>query len=419
MNKFNFDTNKIILENGLEIITVKKETQLASVNVGIKIGALYENDSERGISHFIEHMLFKGTKKRGNEELNNLLENLGGEYNAYTDYTATVYSITCLEEEMKNGLDILSDMIINSSFPKDEIEKERGVILSEIKTSKDDVEDLSFKKIHEFAFKKSNLRHEIGGTEKSVSSFNRDDLVSFYNKFYKPDNGIITFVSSLEHDKALELIKNYFENWSGQAEEKIEAILEKNNPKKVTTYKGHIEQSTILYLYTFYELENEKELAFKILNHKFGESSNSILFRELRENRGLAYDVYTHMDMTANIKTLYIFTAVSEENVEEALECIDECIEKVKKEEIIFDESTLSLMKKVHKTAVVSTLEDSSEIGNYVLNQRLENQDIKEFIKDMKDLDKISSKDIYEVGREILNNPTIHILKPIKEDDDE
>ena len=416
MNKFNFDTNKVILENGLEVITVKKNTQLASVNLGIKIGALYENNSERGISHFIEHMLFKGTKNRDNEKLNNMLENLGGEYNAYTDYTATVYSITCLEEEIKNGIDILSDMIINSNFPKDEIEKERGVILSEIKSSKDDVEDLSFKRIHEFAFEKSNLRYEIGGTEKSVSSFKREDLVKFYNKFYKPDNAILTFVSCLDHEEAVQLIKDNFSGWSGQAEKRTDCILEKNNPKKVTTYKGHIEQSTILYLYTFYEIEREQELAFKILNHKFGESSNSILFRELRENRGLAYDVYTHMDMTSNIKTLYIFTAVSDENVEEALECIDECIEKIKNEEIIFDEHTLSLMKKVHKTAVVSTLEDSSEIGNYVLNQRLEDQDIKEFIRDMKDLDKISSKDIYEVGRKILNNPTIHILKPIKED---
>ena len=148
MVKLNFDVKRHNLTNGLEVITIKKDTQLAAINIGIKVGALYESIKEKGISHFIEHALFKGTKNRSDEELNEELEALGGEYNAYTDYDATVYTISCLMEEFENAVELLGDMIINPKFDKSEIEKERGVILSEIRMGKDDIEDFSFKNVN-------------------------------------------------------------------------------------------------------------------------------------------------------------------------------------------------------------------------------------------------------------------------------
>ena len=136
-----FDTETKILHNGLKVISIKRNTQIASIHIGINVGSVIEKAGNRGVSHFIEHMLYKGTKNRNNEELNDALEKRGGEYNAYTDYTCTVYSITALSEELEPSLEILSDMVINSTFPEEEIEKERGVILAEIRTSRDDVED--------------------------------------------------------------------------------------------------------------------------------------------------------------------------------------------------------------------------------------------------------------------------------------
>ena len=126
MNKWNFDENTVILANGLKVITIKRDTKLSSINVGVNIGALYENDDERGLSHFIEHMIFKGTETRDNETLNSQLEDLGGEYNAYTDYSNTVYSITCLEEEIANAVELLGDMIRFPKFNKVELERKRS-----------------------------------------------------------------------------------------------------------------------------------------------------------------------------------------------------------------------------------------------------------------------------------------------------
>ncbi|SHI32753.1 Predicted Zn-dependent peptidase [Clostridium cavendishii DSM 21758] len=417
MNKWNFDENTVILPNGLKVITIKKDTQLSSIDIGVNIGALYENEEEKGLSHFIEHMLFKGTKTRDNETLNLELEALGGEYNAYTDYSATVYSITCLEEEIINAVELLSDMIISPSFNKHELEREIGVVLAEIRTSKDDIEDLSFKKTSEVAFTKSPLKNEIIGTEENIQSLKRKDLIKFYNKYYKPDNIVVSLLTSMEHSVALDIIKKYFGDFKGKAEMKPLALKEKNNKVVAQSFKRDMEQSTITYLFSLCDLERDDELPLKILNHKLGESANSILFRELREKRGLAYDVYTHLDLTKNIDTLNIFTAVSEESIDETIKVINKCIEDIKNEKIVFDESTLSLMKKVHKTAVVSTLEDGSDLCNYVMHQALAGEEVYEFIDDMKKLDNLNSKDIYAVARKLLNNPTIHILRPSKEEE--
>lgn len=415
MIKFNFDVKKHILNNGLEILTIKKETLISSINIGLKVGAINEGLKEKGLSHFIEHMLFKGTNKRGNEELNYELEALGGEYNAYTEYNDTVYTISCLSEEFENAVEILGDMITSSNFPEEEIEKERGVILAEIRTSKDDVEDLSFRKVNEIAFKNSPLRIDVTGIEEEVKKFTRDDIVDYYNKFYTPKNSLITIVSSLEHEEAKELVEKHFSNWSGEDIVPQEIIKEKNSFVTKTSYKKDMEQSTIVYLYTFHDIAKEDELPLRILTHRLGESANSLLFREVRENRGLAYDIYTQLDMTKNIKTLYIYTSVAEEDVQKTIEAIDETLEKVINKSILIGEKDFNIMKKVYKTAVISTLEDSAELCNYILHQELEGEDIFEFVTDMESLNNIDKDRIYEVAKEVLKEPTIHILKRLEE----
>lgn len=411
MLKINFDVKKHKLENGLEVITIKKDTQISSINIGVKVGALNESLNEKGISHYIEHMLFKGTENRTFQKLNDDLEALGGEYNAYTDFSQTVYSISCLEDELKSAIEILSDMLICSKFPEEEIEKERGVILAEIRSSKDSVEDFSFKKINEVAFKESSLRYDVAGLDENVKRFTKKELYDYYKKYYIPNNSLVTMVSSLSHEEAFDEISKHFSKW--EANEKIKLVVkdEKNiNIKKVTT-KENIELCTIIYLFTFYDLDKEYELPLRILNHRLGESANSLLFREVRENRGLAYDIYSHLDITQNVRTLYVYTAVDEEDIEDASNAIEEIFKDIKFRNIIIGENDLNIMKKVHKTAVISTLEDSVELCSYILSQSLEGEDIFEFLKDMDRLNTITSDEIYEVANKVLNDPTIHILK--------
>lgn len=411
MEKNIFDTKIHKLSNGLKLISIKKNSQLAALHIGVKVGSIYEQSKDRGISHFIEHMLFKGTNTFNNEELNDYLEQRGGEYNAYTDYSCTVYSITALAEELEPSIKVLADMMQNSIFPEKEIDRERGVILAELRTSKDDIEDYSFKRANEIAFAKSPLRYDTLGEEKTVKKFKRDQIIEYYKKYYVPNNSVISIVSPLDHKEILNIVEKYFSTWQERELKEEKAIIEDNICIKEFSYKKDIEQSTIIYVFTFHGLNKQEELALKILNHKFGESANSILFRELREEKGLAYDVYSHMDITSNVKTLYIYTAVSEENISEAINSIDSVIGKIKTGEANFNDDTVMLMKKVLKTAVAATIEDCTDLGNYVLHQSLDNESIYEFLEDMKNLEIIKSSNLYEVANKVFNDPTVHILK--------
>lgn len=414
MKRWTFDENTIILPNGLKVITIKKDTRLASINIGVNIGSLYEDEKELGMSHFVEHMLFKGTKNRSNEQLNRELEFLGGDYNAYTDYISTVYSITCLDEEFEKGIELLSDMVLNSSFDEKEMKKEKGVVLSEIKSDKDDIEDLSISRTHEYAFDKSALRNSIAGTEEHVKGFKRKQVYDFYKKYYTPDNCVIVTVSAFSHEQMQKIITDLFGKWEGKSHKKAEIIKEENKDIVKTTYKSQIEQGTVTYLYAFKEVCEKDKLPLKILSYKLAESSNSILFRELREERGLAYDVYSQMDLDENVNTMNIFTSVREESIDEVIEVIDKAILDIKNKDINFDEDMLCMMKKTHKTGVVSTLEDCSSLCSYVLVQSLAGKDITEFINSMEELETLTGEDIYRVCNKYLNKPTIHILKPME-----
>ncbi|WP_346938310.1 pitrilysin family protein [uncultured Clostridium sp.] len=415
MKKFLFDTIETYLENGLRLITIKKETQIASLNIGVKVGAVCEGKQERGISHFIEHMLFKGTVNRDNEKLNSDLENLGGEYNAYTDYMSTVFNTTTLNEELDESLELISELLQYPTFLEEHIEKERGVILAELRSGKDDVEDLSFQKINDMAFTHSPLKIDVIGKEDIVKSINREDLIRYYDNHYVPNNTVITVVSSYDHEYVIDLAKKYFKEWQRKEVDKPTLDFEKNKEKFKITHRDNMEQSTIIYLYTFNDLSKRGELALRILNHKFGESSNSILFRELREDRGLAYDIYTSLDLTHNLNTLYIYAAVAPEDVDATIKTINQCIEKIKEEIIVFDANTINLMKKVFKTAIASTLEDSSDLGNYVVHQAMEDENLYQFNEDMENLNDIVAQDLYEVAKKVLNKPTIHVLLSDKE----
>lgn len=414
MFNLNFDVNTHTLSNGLEVITIKKDTKIGSVNVGVKVGPMYENMKEKGISHFIEHTLFKGTKNRDNKTLNSELDYLGGEYNAYTDYDATVYTVSCLYEELNDACMLLSDMMVNAVFDKDELEKERGVIVSEILTNKDDIEDLSFKNVNFEAFDKGFLKYDVTGLEENVSRFTRKDILSFYKKFYVPNNAVISIVSPLEHKDALEMIEKYFSKWEKQNFVFPKVILENNKNTIVTNYKTDLEQSTITYLYTFNDLKKDEELPLKVLNYRLGESANSLLFREVREKNGYAYDIYTHLEITNKIKTLYIYTAVLNGKSREVKKLIDDVLKKLSTGKTKITKRDLEIMKKVHKTAVFTTLEDSSELCNYILHQKLDGADILEFINDMEKINALDIESVTKVAQKILKNPTVHILLPEK-----
>ena len=411
MNIDTLNSREYELDNSLKIITIKKDTKIASIQIGIKAGPIHERLEEKGMSHFVEHMLFKGTEKRDNEDINEDLEDRGGSYNAYTTYTSTVFGLCALQEELKDSVEVLSDMIMNSKFPIEELQKEKSVILAEIRNGVDDVEHLSFNKVNEYAFSKSHLRYDIAGSEELINGFTREKLFDFYKRFYIPNNSVVSIVSSYEHEEVEKLISEYFGKWKSQELINIDIIDEDNESMEKTTYKNDIEQNTILFLYTFYGLDEKEELALDILNYKLGESANSILFSELREKRGMAYDVYSDTDRTDHIKTMYIYTSVGESDVEEAKCTIENIIRDILNKKINIDERSINHMKKVMRTGIISMIEDGDSLCNYALHQKLSEKKVDEYMYDLKALGSIDSKKIHLVAKKVLNQPTVHILR--------
>lgn len=406
-----FETKELNLPNGFKVVLVKKDTPIFSINLGVGIGSIFESEKEKGISHFIEHILFKGTKNRTNEKLNEDLEELAGEYNAYTDYNCTIYSITALNDEFEKAMEIISDMIINSNFKEEEVEKERKVILSELNGSRDDIEDFSFVKIKELAYSNGPLKYDTIGTKENIEKFSKYQLDKFYSKYYVPNNSYISIVSSYDYDYIEKIIYKYFTTWINKEFIKRDVVFEKNIPGKYIYDKRDIEQCSIVYLYSCINLNKKEEMVLKVLSHRLGESNNSLLFRKLREEKGLAYDVYTLLDNINSFNSIYIYTAVSKDSVDETINTIERCINEIKNGTIEFCVNTIKLMKKTLKTAIAFILDDSADLSNYIIHQMIEEKNIYEFIEDIKELDEIKEEDIVRVANKIFNNPTIHILK--------
>ncbi|HSP47801.1 MAG TPA: pitrilysin family protein [Clostridiaceae bacterium] len=396
------------LKNGLQVAVVKKEGALFSCNLGIRIGALHEERTQKGICHFVEHMLFKGTKSRDNKKLNEDLEFLGGEYNAFTDYTSTVYAITALKEEITNGLNLLNEMVRFPAFSPEEIEREKGVVLSELKASIDDTETLALNLLNKKAFRKSPLKTDVLGKESSIKSFSKRTLENFHNRYYVPNNAVLVVVSSMEFSLVLKIIRDIFGSWEKKAFERNEIVFEKNRKGTFEAFKD-MEQSVVGMLYTF-ELEEEEKLPLRILNYKLGNSANSILFRELRESRGLAYDVYSDIELTKNIQNLLIYTQVSDDHTLDTVAIIEEIIMDIKENRVITVKD-LELMKKVLKTGVLSTIEDTHHICSYILDELMDDEDPLKFQQDIEELEHIRLDDVVKVAQKVLQDPTIFLLR--------
>jgi predicted Zn-dependent peptidase len=409
MNSKYFDSVETVLGNKLRVVTIKNDALIFSAQLGVKVGSMYENGDEKGLSHLIEHMLFKGTERRTNSDINSDIEERGGSYTAYTTYSDTIYGITGLSEELEPSLDIISDIVINPTFPLEEFEKEKSVIISEIKSGLDDLEHYSYALAHRLAFDKSFLKWDIAGNEKLIRECTIERMKEFYREHYQPNNSILTIVSPYEHRDAISLAEKYFSSWRAGECKELAIEDEVNRPIEGVKHKKDIEQSTIIYLYTFYGLTRREEIALEILNYRLGESPNSILFKELREDMGLTYDVYSDMDSSDHVKLLNIYTSLHPEDVKKARQTIESIVEGLK-DGYLIEERNIDIMKKVIKTAIASTMIDPESLCNYVLGQLVSDKSLHAFEEDLETLNSITKEEVIAVARKVLVDPTIQIV---------
>lgn len=286
----NSELFRFTLNNGLRCLLVPNNSRVLHLGVMVNVGSRDENPCEFGAAHFIEHMLFKGTKKRKAFHINSRLDAVGGELNAYTTKEHTFIYAVVMQEHKRRAVELLSDMLLHSIFPLKEVEKERDVILDEFRSSKDDPSDEIMEMADELLFGNHPLAHPILGSHKTVSSLGREQLLSFKNQHYVAENMVLCIIGNLKPHAFRQLCETYFgEIPSGK---KFHRILKPVDyvPVHQKVVKRELNNAHSMIFAPAYSLMDDKRLAFSVLNNILGgPAMNTRLSLNVREKYGLTY----------------------------------------------------------------------------------------------------------------------------------
>ena len=277
-------------ENGLRLV-VKKMGGVKSVAMGILVGtgACVETSAQDGISHFIEHMQFKGTNKRNAFEISDAFDRLGAQVNAFTGKEITCYYSKCISEHTENCFELLSDLFLNSTFPEEEMEREKGVVCEEISMNEDTPEDLCLDLLSRAAFGNKGYGRNILGTAKNVKSFTRADIETYKRARYCPENIVISFAGDVDGETAQRLVEKYFRDLEKGNFERVSSVF-RHKPQSLLKTKP-IEQMHLGLAYPTVARGDKLEDVINIVNGVLGGTMSARLFQEVREKRGLAYSV--------------------------------------------------------------------------------------------------------------------------------
>ena len=280
----------VTLNNGLTILLDHFNSNTLSIGLWLNAGSVNENNKQLGIAHMLEHMAFKGTKTRNAFDISKEIEDVGGDINAYTSKENTAYYVKLLPSNYELGIEILSDIFLNSTFPKEEIERERGVIISEIGQSNDMPDDKVFDKFYSLAYKNQSIGEPILGTKVSVGGFNKDDLKEFCNQYYNPLNLIIGISGKFDEKKIINQITNKFE-FLKPGDKTIKPKYKWNSG--FHSEKKDLQQAHIVFGVEGLSNVDKQRLDLSALTIILGGGMSSKLFQEIREKKGLCYSIFS------------------------------------------------------------------------------------------------------------------------------
>lgn len=394
------------LKNGLRVVSEKYQG-VNSVSVGVMIqnGSRNEEFSLNGISHFIEHMFFKGTNKRNAKEIAGTIEDVGGQLNAFTGKESTCYYIKNLYTHLDLSLEVLSDMLLNSTFDEKEIEREKSVIVEEINMNEDSPEDVLYDLHSEVAFKKTSLSYPVLGSIDKINSLKRRDIIDFISQNYTPYNSVISVCGRFEDEELEFFIEKYFGEW--KSEKKY--VPEYNNAEIVSgiaSINKEIEQLHISLGIKGLPYDHNNSYEAVLLSNILGGGASSILFQKVREELGLCYNIVCYPQTYMGTGMINIYTGLGKTYGEKALEAIREEVYKFSKNGI--SKETLDINKEKIKASYMLGLEStSSKMFNNAKSILFKNE-IRTGEEVMKKVDDISQEDIDFVLKECFGKGIIN-----------
>lgn len=343
------------LANGLVVGTEPLlHTQTVAINLLVKVGSRHEPKALNGISHFLEHMSFKGTKTRTAQQIAQEFELLGAHFNAYTSREHTVYTVFLLKEYVEQALEILSDIILNSVFAEEEVERERTVILQEIAQSLDTPEDVVFDNLQEVCFADQAIGRTILGPSEVIKAITAEDLKAYVKKHYHAKQIVLSVAGNVTHDRVMLLANKYFAQLADGPQQAID----------LPQYKGgsfyqqkDLEQVNLLLSFQGVSWRSEDYYVAELFTAILGGGMSSRLFQEVREKRGLVYSVGSYNLVYSDVGTFNLFAGTEENKVDEVIKIMAHELRNM--ENGITDEELLRVKQRI-KTALMSSKEMSS-----------------------------------------------------------
>jgi predicted Zn-dependent peptidase len=394
---------KTTLTNGIIVVT-ESIPYFPTVSMGLwlKTGGRYETEVNNGISHFIEHMLFKGTSKRSAFDIAKEIDAVGGTLNAFTGKEYTCFYARTLRKDMDLALDVLSDMYRHSLFKEDDIEREKYVILQEVKMVEDNPEEYIYDMFNASYFNEHALGLPILGKEENIEGFTRSMLVEHLEKYYSPDNLIITATGRIDHDRFVNRVEDLFGDVKRQ--DALDMSVSEPVPhKNINVYERDLEHIYLCIGTKGVSQVDNKRYALYVLNAIMGGSMSSHLFQEVREKRGLVYNIYSYVNCYYDTGTFGISTSTSQESIEEVLVLVKDEIRRIKDHGIT--ENELAFSKEHIKGNLFISLESSeARMGRLAKNEIYFDGYIplKETIRE---IDRIKKSEVDDMGSDIFENP--------------
>ncbi len=358
-------------DNGLRLV-VKKMDGIMSVTMGILVGtgASAETDKEDGISHFIEHMQFKGTTSKNAFELSDAFDRLGAQVNAFTGKDLTCYYSKCTSEHTSDCFALLSDLFLHSTFPEEEMEREKGVVCEEISMNEDTPEDLCLDLLARAFYGKENYGRNILGTSENVKSFSVDDIMRYKKARYCPENIVISFAGNIDPTTAQALVEAHFNDLEKGEFETRSPLLISQKCSLVKTKP--IEQVHMAIAYPSAPRGSKYDELFSAVNSVLGGSMSARLFQEVREKRGLAYSVYSYLSQYNECGSHTIYAGVNPTQIGQAYDAILAVVDGLRKDGITQDEFNRS-REQMKASMFFSNESTNSQMllyGKYMLNNK-------------------------------------------------
>lgn len=358
-----------ILPNGIRIVT-EAMPYVRSVSLGVWIGSgsRIEHGPENGISHFIEHMVFKGTKHRSAEDIARSVDSVGGGLDAFTSKELVSFNTKVMDEHLPFALDILADLVLNPVFRESDIEREKGVILEEIKMEADQPEFVLHEAFISNFWKGHGLGKPILGTKETVKKFGQEMLFDYYTRIYSPQNILITAAGNLDHDDITKLVRDSFAGLTERA-----ALLSDCVPKShapiVLKKKESLEQVHIAIGVPAYPLAHELRFPLYVLNTVLGGGMSSRLFQNIREKQGLAYAVYSELNLFSDTGCFTVYAGTAVETAKQVVSSVIQEFRQLKDE--LIGEDELRRAKDHLKGSLMLSLESTSSRMSNLARQEL------------------------------------------------